>query len=57
MEAAIQLTRSNPNEQQLDDTRADLRESFNQAQAAWDEYSAHLREHGILPEVPASTQV
>jgi hypothetical protein len=56
MEAAIQLVQSHPNEQ-LNDARADLRESFNQAQAAWDEYTAHLAEHGILSELPASTQV
>ena len=55
MQAAIQLTRTRPTEQQLEDARTNLRESFNQAQAAWDEYSAHLMEHGILSTMPAST--
>jgi hypothetical protein len=48
MEAAVQLTRSNPTEQQLEDARTNLRESFIQARAAWEHYTSHLREHGIL---------
>jgi hypothetical protein len=57
MDWAMQLIQTDPNEQQLEDARTDLRQSFEQAQAAWDEYSAHLRGHGILPALPESMRV
>jgi hypothetical protein len=48
MESAIELTQSDPTGQQLMDAGTNLRESFIQARAAWEQYSAHLGEHGIL---------
>jgi hypothetical protein len=57
MHAAIQLIRTNPDEQQLKEARANLQGSFTEAQAVWEEYRSHLRGHGILAEAPASTQV
>jgi hypothetical protein len=48
MESAFDLMRSSATEQQLDDARTDLLASVSEAQTAWDEYAAHLREHGII---------
>jgi hypothetical protein len=48
MEAAFGLIRNNATEQQLDDARTNLLASVSEAQTAWDKYTAHLREHGII---------
>jgi hypothetical protein len=35
-------------DEQVSDLRGRLRESFNEAQSAWDTYREHLAEHGLL---------
>jgi hypothetical protein len=46
--------RANPTEEQLDDFRTALFASFNRTEAAWNVYCDHLREHGVLPQHPAT---
>ena len=39
-------------EEEIDQYKVRLIASFNQAQSAWEDYRAHLREHGIMPVIP-----
>ena len=41
-------------EEQVDNYKIRLIASFNDAQAAWDSYREHLKEHGILPVIPSA---
>jgi len=50
MATAIQLARSGePTEEQRRDFTTRLVASFNDVQSAWDAYTEHLIEHGLLP--------
>jgi hypothetical protein len=48
MESAFELIRSSPAEQEVEAARTELLASVSEAQTAWDEYTAHLREHRII---------
>ena len=51
MTGAIELSRNRePTEEEEQDFREWLIASLNEAQAAWDAYREHLREHGLLPQ-------
>jgi len=52
MRAAISFVQTGKTEEQVDEYKIRLIESFNDAQSAWDAYRSHLREHGILPVIP-----
>ena len=49
MLAAIELAKTDLSEKERQETGVELRESFKEAQAAWDAYREHLIKHGILP--------
>jgi hypothetical protein len=57
MRIAISSVQTSLTEDQVDASKIKLIASFHDAQSAWDAYRAHLREHGILPVIPPSTQV
>ena len=46
---AIEVARSNPTEEKRRENRAMVAASFQEAQAAWDDYRKHLIAHGVLP--------
>lgn len=51
MRAAISSVPAQLTEEQIDQYKIKLIESFNEAQSAWDAYRAHLRQHGIFPVI------
>jgi hypothetical protein len=57
MHVAISSVQTGLTEDQVDEYKIKLIASFNDAQSAWGAYRAHLREHGILPVIPPSTQI
>jgi hypothetical protein len=56
MQAAVSYVQTDVTEEQVDKHKIKLIASFTAVQAAWDAYRAHLREHGILPVIPPTTQ-
>jgi hypothetical protein len=52
MHAAISSAHAGLSEPQVDEYKTKLIESFYDAQAAWDAYREHLKEHGIMPVIP-----
>lgn len=51
MHTALSLVPSDLTEEQIDQHKIKLIESFNEAQSAWDAYRDHLREHGVFPVI------
>jgi hypothetical protein len=54
MRSAISSVQTGLTEEEIDQYKARLVASFNEAQSAWEAYRAHLREHGILPVIPTT---
>jgi hypothetical protein len=54
MQTALSLEPAHLTDEELDQYKIKLIDSFNEAQSAWDAYRAHLREHGILPVIPST---
>ena len=50
MTSAIEWVKTTtlPTEEELQKRAASVRESFNNAQLAWDAYREHLRHHGLI---------
>lgn len=48
--AVEQFLSREPTEEEFRDYTEKITASFNEAQAAWDAYREHLKEHGLLPQ-------
>ena len=47
MEEALRIAKTDTNEEHLQEMRAVVAASFNEAQSAWDAYREHLIQHGF----------
>ena len=57
MHGALALVRAGITEEGIDQRKIELIATFNDVQAAWDGYCAHLKEPGVFPVIAASTQL